>query len=280
MKYLPLLFLLPVFSQASIINWVIVDYPPYYIISGDNKGQGRDEAIMRLVTAKVDRPFTIQLLPASRAVKSMDRNDEEVHCLVSLFKTRERKKFLHFTENFSTIGLSPSIAARKSILKQLATYSTKSVYLADMLHKYHLSLGVTLNRSYGQKIDDIIAHISSDKINKRAGQNALESLTYMLLKGRVDLILGYPSEHYYIKNTLDKDNQLIQLKINETNQISFGHIGCSKNNAGERLINDMDQALAELKSTEQYKTIMLRWLPETFKDKLTPHLTFNESYIP
>ncbi|WP_372770828.1 TIGR02285 family protein [Pseudoalteromonas sp.] len=272
MRILLLLLLLPTYCLAEIINWVVVDYPPYYILEGDLKGQGRDELVIDLVSANlVGYQFKRHVMPASRAVKALAK-DDEVFCMASLYRNEEREKFIHFTDEFSTLGLSPAIAMRKSTVDKLQLDNQIAVSLTKLIMQNGLTIGTTLNRSFGKEIDEIISLSPEQQISARAGRDTLESLTYMLLKGRVDIILGYPSEHTYLKSLMDKNNELMQLTVLETKAVSKGYIGCSKNKQGVAVIKAINAVLSEVNRGEQFKALMLRWLPKHISLILIPYL--------
>ncbi len=273
MKLLFLLLFLPSICVATQLNWIIVDYPPYYIIDGEHQGQGRDESIIELLTSKLDQRYRVKqhLMPASRAVKSIG-TFKGLHCMVSLYRKKEREKYIYFTDQYATLGFSPGVAMRRSIINKLNIDHTKPVSLKQLIEKYKLTLGVTLNRSYGQAIDEIISQTQKRQIIVRAGRDALESLTVMLKKKRIDIILGYPSEHHYLKSIMDKNDELTQFAITEANTVSKGYIGCSKTPAGKEIIADLNSTLAALNKSNAFNDTMLRWLPEQLKPKLTPYL--------
>lgn len=260
----------PLFAKE--VNWVLVDYPPYYILQGEYKGQGRDESVVNLLKPHLSEyQHKYHEMPVSRAVKSV-RSDDKVFCIASLYKTPERQQFIHFTENYATIGLAPAIAMRKSVATSLSLNEKKPVSLSELITQKGLTIGLPLNRSYGNVLDAVIELAPRHQVSYRAGADSLESLTYMLQKQRVDLILGYPSEHYYLKALMDKEDELTQISISETNQIVKGYLGCSKNKAGKAVIDKLDSALAKRNQSAEFEAIMLRWLPDNLKAYLAPML--------
>lgn len=271
-RILLLVLLLPTYCLAGVINWIVVDYPPYYILEGDFSGQGRDELVIDLVSANlVGYQFKRHVMPASRAVKAINK-DDEVYCMASLYRNDERRKFIRFTDEYSTLGLSPAIAMRKTTAEKLGLDSKSPVSLTRLILNHGLTIGTTLNRSFGKEIDEIIALSPEPQVSARAGRDTLESLTYMLMKGRVDIIVGYPSEHTFLKTTMDKQDSLIQLSVLEAKAVSKGYIGCSKNTQGDETVKAINNVLNNVNQSEQFKAVMLRWLPENMAPTLTPYL--------
>ncbi|MEM6983832.1 MAG: hypothetical protein AAF510_12715, partial [Pseudomonadota bacterium] len=65
---------------------------------------------------------------------------------------------------------------------------------------------------------------------------------------------------------------LTQRMLTEAPEISYGYIGCTKNEQGAEDIATLNQQLKLIKQTEDYKQILTRWLPSHLKPKLGAHL--------
>ncbi|WP_247671168.1 TIGR02285 family protein [Pseudoalteromonas sp. MMG005] len=259
-------------TNANTINWIKLDFAPYYILNGELQGAGRDEQIISLLqTAMPNYQFVSDVLPASRAIHELS-NPSKTRCIVSLYKTKKRQQFIQFTDHYSTIGLSPSISLRKDTIKALNLKPGQKVSLIDLLKEHKLTVGVALNRSFGKKIDTILSELPSEQLLLRPGKDPLKSLTYMLLKQRLDIIIGYPSEHYHLQTTLKDKDQLAQLIIAETNAITHGYVGCTKNSAGAQLVSHLNIALKHLYANQKFNDVMLKWLPNELKAQLNSHL--------
>jgi len=150
--------------------------------------------------------------------------------------------------------------------------SSESVSLTHLLVKKQLTLGVSMNRSYGSEIDKIINTTPNTNIVIRPTRDTLSTLTYMLNLERIDILLGYPSEHYYLAKTMGFTDNLTQRMLTEAPKISYGYIGCTKNEQGAEDIATLNQQLKMLKQTKEYKQVLTRWLPNDLKPKLTLHL--------
>ena len=253
---------------ANSITWLQVDFAPYYILQGDNKGQGRDEGVINLLkNVMPNYQFNIQHVPSSRALHELKINDAPT-CMLSLYKTEQRKKDYFFSSNSSTIGLAPTIALHSEVTQSLNVGSNNSIYLKDLVFKHQLMLGKSMRRSYGEQVDGIINNIPSDRIIVRAGKDSLKSLTYMLVKRRIDLIIGYPGEHVYLQSKFPNAHNLIQLQIKEASKTVKGYIGCNKIDGTGVFLEHADKALIKIKQSEDYQSLMLRWVPENLKAAL------------
>lgn len=260
--FLLLTILLSFSCQSKTIDWLVVDFAPYYIFNDRLEGTGRDESVIKLLEKTMSEyKFSTTFVPASRAINELS-NPLKNYCMLSLYKNKQRKKHILFSEEFSTIGLSPSIAIHKELAKQLNLDKTQLVSLNSLLSKHKLTLGIPMNRSYGNAIDAVIDNNQNLSIITRPGRDTLVSLTYMLNKRRIDMVLGYPSEHYYLAKSMNLEEALIQLPLLEAPDVSFGYIGCSNNEQGAAQISALNLALKKLKKMPEYDEVMLSWLPD------------------
>jgi len=151
--------------------------------------------------------------------------------------------------------------------------------LQDLLAEKKLTLGVSMNRSYGEQLDSVINNTPDVDIVIRPTRNSLASLTYMLNLKRLDILLGYPSEHHYLAKSMYFEENLTQRAIVEAPPLSYGYIGCTKNEQGAKNIQLLDEQLKKIKQTEQYHQVMLRWLPPHLKPLLESriHATKNKN---
>ena len=77
----------------------------------------------------------------------------------------------------------------------------------------------------------------------RPTRDSLASLTYMLNLKRIDILLGYPSEHYYLAKSMHFDKNLTQRALIESPALSYGFIGCTKNEQGAKDITILNERL-------------------------------------
>lgn len=258
--------------DARTIKWLTNDFAPYYIISGPNKSQGRDESIISLLEQQLPHiKFERVIIPSGKIIQELS-NQQSNACVLSLYKNKFREEHVYFSQQSSTAGLSPSIAMHTKLRRALNIEDTKPVSLTHLLVDKKLTLGVSMNRSYGSEIDKIINTTPNIDIVIRPTRDTLSTLTYMLNLKRIDILLGYPSEHYYLAKTMGFTENLTQQMLSEAPEISYGYIGCTKNKQGAQDIAILNQQLKLLKQTKIYKKVLTRWLPDHLKPKLAADL--------
>ena len=274
--WLLLLFFCSAVSQATeqpkVIEWVMVDFAPYYIMNDKYEGTGRDESVIKLLEqAMPDYTFKRSLFPASRAVHELS-NPYNNYCMLSLYQSEHRRQHIVFSKHTSTVGLSPSIAIRKELVNTLELNTAKPVSLKTLLADKHLALGVSMSRSFGKDIDNVINTSHDANIISRPGRDTLASLTYMLNKKRIDILLGYPSEHYYLARSMGFEDELTQLTLSEAPDLSLGYIGCTNNEQGSEHIKQLDITLEKIAHTQAFHDVMIRWLPDNLQPILEKRL--------
>ncbi|MBA6408283.1 transporter substrate-binding domain-containing protein [Pseudoalteromonas sp. 5Ae-yellow] len=263
-----LFFCLSSISNARTINWLAHDFAPYYILNGQYQHQGRDESIIYLLEKQLPNiTFNRMLIPSGKVIQELSNTSNNV-CALSLYKNDYRKEHIYFTEESSTTGLSPSIAMHKRLAKALNIAESKEVSLLNLIQDKKLTLGISMSRSYGQEIDTLINSTPNIDLVIRPTRDSLASLTYMLNLKRIDILLGYPSEHYYLAKSMHFEENLTQRPLTESPALSYGFIGCTKNEQGAEDIAILNEQLKVIKKTQAYNDLLMRWLPEHLRPLL------------
>lgn len=263
-----LFFCLSSISNARTINWLAHDFAPYYILNGQYQHQGRDESIISLLEKQLPNiTFNRMLIPSGKVIQELSNTSNNV-CALSLYKNDYRKEHIYFTDESSTTGLSPSIAMHKKLAKALNIAESKEVSLLNLIQDKKLTLGVSMSRSYGQEIDTLINSTPNIDLVIRPTRDSLASLTYMLNLKRIDILLGYPSEHYYLAKSMHFEENLTQRPLTESPALSYGFIGCTKNEQGAKDIAILNEQLKVIKKTQTYNDLLMRWLPEDLRPLL------------
>ncbi|WP_024604153.1 MULTISPECIES: transporter substrate-binding domain-containing protein [unclassified Pseudoalteromonas] len=263
-----LFFCLSSIGNARTINWLAHDFAPYYILNGQYQHQGRDESIIYLLEKQLPNiTFNRMLIPSGKVIQELSNTSNNV-CALSLYKNDYRKEHIYFTEESSTTGLSPSIAMHKRLAKALNIAESKEVSLLNLIQDKKLTLGISMSRSYGQEIDTLINSTPNIDLVIRPTRDSLASLTYMLNLKRIDILLGYPSEHYYLAKSMHFEENLTQRPLTESPALSYGFIGCTKNEQGAEDIAILNEQLKVIKKTQAYNDLLMRWLPEHLRPLL------------
>jgi len=250
----------PAWAKKGSITWLETAMPPYLIQDGAFKHQGYGDVITRIIQSHlVEYEHTEMTTNIIRHFYKFKQGDKV--CSVGLFRTPERETFMYFSIP-SFLTLPAVIIIKKESLPRFGGKTT--VRLADVLSDKNMVIGLSKDRSFGIDTDAIL-----DKYRKEgstleiAGQELTHNLFKMLMKGRLDGIIGLPEEVLHQAEQMGIRDQLITLTIEE-NQTSYDSwltsVGCSKTPWGKEVIDKINAILIKQRPTERYRAAYERWL--------------------
>jgi uncharacterized protein (TIGR02285 family) len=251
----------PVLAKAKeAVTWMEAAMPPFFIQNGGQQDQGYGDIITDIIQqGLVDYEHDTITTNITRHFYKFKQGEKV--CSVGLYRTPEREEFMYFSMP-SFLTLPPVLIIKKDELSRFGNRT--SVQLAEILGDKKLMVGMSKDRSYGTTTDDILRkHKGSGNILESTGQELSLNLFKMLLKGRLDGIVGLPEEALYQAEQLGIRDQLMTLAIEE-NQNGYegwmSSVGCSKNAWGKAIIDKINEILRKQRPTERYRTAYERWL--------------------
>jgi uncharacterized protein (TIGR02285 family) len=243
------------------ITWMEADFVPGYIHDGPLKGQGYEDAITKILQKDLTG-YTHQTLIGNMARMTQEFKQGKQVCNVALFKTPEREAFMYFSVP-STFTLPNGLIAKTDKLSLFG--NAKTVSLDDVL-KGKIKLGISRDRSYGKTIDAVLEkYKNSSNIVVHSGKDVFESLFQMLIRDRVDCMLGLPEEVMYVAEQQGVKDRIasLTLKENENTYDSWlGYVACSKTDWGKQTIGKINRILKTERPTPEYRGAYERWLDE------------------
>jgi uncharacterized protein (TIGR02285 family) len=251
----------PVPAKAKeTVTWMEAAMPPFFIQSGGQQDQGYGDIITDIIQqGLVDYEHDTITTNITRHFYKFKQGEKV--CSVGLYRTPEREEFMYFSMP-SFLTLPPVLIIKKDALSRFGNRT--SVQLTEILNDKKLMVGMSKDRSYGSTTDDILRkHKGSGNILESTGQELSLNLFKMLLKGRLDGIIGLPEEALYQAEQLGIRDQLMTLTIEE-NQNGYegwlSSVGCSKNAWGRAIIDKINEILLKQRLTERYRMAYERWL--------------------
>ena len=190
----------------------------------------------------------------ARAMENM-RLGKQV-CHPGLFITEERKKFAYF----STVSLvSPPInlITRAKDITRLGI--KEPVNLEQIFEQPELAIGLVHSRSYGNKIDDIIARYPRSRFVRLPIEEG-DKMFDLVSKNRLSFTFSYPFELAYYNQTMRLNNDLVGLQIAGEAKFVTGNVACSKTPWGKAFIEKLDRILFKIRDSEEYIAAMTSWL--------------------
>lgn len=229
---------------------MVLDWPPWMILDGEDKGTGRFNYILE--TAQKNLPeyeHATERMNWARFWYEIENNKNI--CYVFGLKSIEREKIAYFSAPH-TLVLPNAIIVKKEtaeLLDNPSTYSIIELMKDDRFKGY-----VEKNRSFTKKIDIILKDHEEESNLRRVSQSA-ESLIKMVIAGRIDYTLEYPIVSSYYQKKLDASGSLVGISISEMDPYSYVYMGCTKNEWGREIIEKWNAALMRIKPTEEYRMI-------------------------
>jgi len=260
-------FLLPNEVHAKeILAWMEAVAPPFFIHEGPYKGQGYEDLITDILKESLPQ-YDHKHMQANISRHYQQWKQGENACSVGMFKTPERLEFTYFSIP-SVFTLPTVLIIHKDRFEAFG--GKKTVSLAELLKEGKLMIGRSSNRSYGIEFDTALnTYGNSKNIFKYEGPELSLNLFKMLQAGRIDALPGLPEEAMYLAETMGIRDQIVTLAVeeNQANKESWlSYVACSKTEWGKKVIEEINQALIELRPTEKYRAAYERWLdPSTIE---------------
>lgn len=253
-------------SSGDVV-WYRAIFPPVTIPAGIDAGKGFFDQIMN---------FVIEELPEYRHLHHtanfkrimMELQKGETTCCPSLYKTKEREQFIEFSIPALVVlpnGIITTGKNRSEFEKYLDPEG--KVMLSKLLADQTLTLGISNGRLYSGGIDEILSQYQgSINIHVQSGEDVFYGLMSMMYSGRVDYIIGYPTEAGYHAKNGPQLSDFVYFPIQES-QVSFtlGHIGCAKTENGKEIIDRVNSILEKNRHTDTFLGYYESWLDDSTK---------------
>ncbi len=245
------------------VVWSIIPYAPVHILDGEYKGQGiADEYLNDAQQVLSNYQHTNQIMTPARVWHQIALKEQLV-CHPSALKTSERESYAYFTQ----AGLiTPAVRVlMREDMWQEKFKGHDSLNVGNYISNSNGVIGIVSQRSYGEKIDIILSQAISDgnKIVQSSGQFGSRQLYKMLLTGRIDIMLEYPWVSAYFDKVIKHDGvEVVHLTIRDFPRYSAAYVACTRNEAGRKIIQALDQFIAKEVLKVKNRQRMMRWLDD------------------
>ena len=244
------------------IIWADIEYAPFYITKGENKGKGASqmhrEAIIKSMPNYIHE---IKKLPTTRLFKSLE-NGEDI-CFVDMNYTDNRAKTMAY-------GLATSIHSRHVVValkENLKNFMNKNgkISLKSLERNPPLSTAISKGRSFDSHIDPFI---NSGKVKvKHLNLNNTSSSGLQMVSGkRVDFVFEYPEAVNYILRDKEKEiDQLIFIPLSDRKKKNYqmSYLVCSNTQWGQSRVIAINEAIKKVKNTDRYIKAIESWMPNS-----------------
>lgn len=194
------------------------------------------------------------------------KNGEHV-CSSALLKNAERGKFITYSHpNFLLLPNGVLIRAGDRHLLDPYIDPSNRLNFSLVLEEKKLILGVSTGRQYGSGVDPLLEKMKLNKPSQvlvRSEADVRSGLIYVLHNRRVDLVLGFSTEHEYAAHVSGSEAATEFLPIAEQRPFTLGYTGCTKGEWGDRVVEQINSILEEPEVFESFVHYYKRWLPNS-----------------
>ncbi|MCP4326665.1 MAG: hypothetical protein GY787_33530 [Alteromonadales bacterium] len=255
-------------SAKEVVIWRVTDWPPFYILSGQDIGNGLYDNIIKLLAdAMPEYEHKRVNMNTDRVLLEMSRGRNVCHPSV-----------LPNTDATLSVVNSILLPHRIIINKSHPGIARLSnpISLDLLLANNWLKGGVTPRR-YTEAINNIVEqHAFRDHLHN--SPNYSTTIKNVLL-GRLDYTIEYTPIISYTAKQLSITNNTTSLEVLETknNPFLLVHIACPKNNWGEMMIAKINKILIAESKKEDFLTFRIQWYDE--KDQQLLKLYYEQNYF-
>lgn len=255
-------------AQDAIV-WFHTDFPPISIINGPDAGKGVADQWEHYLAAHLPN-FRHEKLVSNVARQHEEMKHRDNVCFRTFIKTPEREKFLLFSDRIADF-LPNGFITLKSNQEKLAPFLNQKgeLQLADLLETGTFKIAVAAGRSFGPKIDAVLAS-AKEKTNVivpfASSDIFYTGLVQLARRHEIEGVIGYAVELSYSAKRLNlAPESFLFLPVAEDISLVPIHISCTKSPAGEKIIGRINQAIQA--GGGDYATATYRaWLPPESRD--------------
>jgi uncharacterized protein (TIGR02285 family) len=243
------------------ITWSIIPFAPIHILDGEFKGQGiADQYIKNAQKEMLEYVHRNEVMSPARAWYLINQGDELV-CHPSALKTSEREQIAYFSDA-ALITPVIRVLMRKSDWQDRLE-GADQLNIADYFNVNRGVFGIVSQRSYGEKIDKILAKsiASGREIIQTSGAYGSRQLYEMLVRGRIDMMIEYPwVSSYFKKMSYYQNVEVVNLEIADFPRFSPAYAACTKNPAGKVAIEKLNLFINKAITEPENRQRMMNWL--------------------
>ncbi|WP_435035045.1 TIGR02285 family protein [Pseudomonas neuropathica] len=254
------LLTLPAWAQAKpTLTWLLRDLPPLTIFEGPKKGLGVIDHLMPMLIDGMPQ-YEHKLMRVNRARGIQMLHEASFTCDPSLIWSKERAQWIAYSIP-AFRAVSNGLVVRQKDRGVLEPFLVEGeIDLAALLANGKEKIGVVAERSYGERVDDLLRQAPQDALTPHYGNDALNSLLMMQRLGRLQVVLGYwPEIRYQAHLAQIAEDELLFYPIRGTGKYLSGYIGCSDTHQGRQAISEINQLLRTLPH-DQLNQLYADWL--------------------
>lgn len=246
---------------AGEIIWPYFEFPPlHYMEHGELKGV--EPALVEAMTKRLPQYEHTRLPSPPKRSLRLARRGENI-CFAGVLKTAEREEYLHYSLPMRLVP--PMVAVVRA--------DDDAAYGDPFPLRRSLEEGVTIGLIKGSNIgalqeiiDEHVKAYGAQTIHYVHTMDSVERQFRLLLAGRVQaLLLTLPQLAYESRRLGVDSHDLTVLPVLEDQQYIVGHVACTGNEWGKQVIRDINDVLAGIVPTAEYRDLFLPWINEALQ---------------
>jgi len=254
----------PAPPAPPVLRWLVQDMPPHFVYRDgkppqrvEDLGQGEVDGFLRLLIERMPQ-YRHEFIELSLPRFEAQVRQGETLCSVLHVRTPERLQWLYFTTLYpAMLSRQIHVVVRREDLARFES-NGQPLQLADLLRRTDLSGLLPRDRSFGPRIDRLLA-ANAERAPRSivAGRGA--NLLPMLRAKRMDYTLEYPVAVDEFSATHPGPPELAKLSLAEGRSTVIATAGCSRTPEGRRAVEAMDQAARQLAADPQRDAWIRAW---------------------
>lgn len=254
----------PLSQAEDEINWVMLDYHPFWILEGPEKGRGVVEEIMRLITPSLpEYVHNSVMLNMGRGIELVRRG--EPYCFSAMVYGPEREKMFALSEAYSISTLNGVIILEedqrlyRSFINEQGSFDLDKAFANDFV------LGVSKSRSYGSRLDALFASFQEPDVYVSTGSDWQLRFLEMLRSRRISGFVGIGFNSRYLSYYKPDFPPVSWYPIAGAEGSLTAHMACPNNAWGRKIIERINPVIVEGRNTEKFYQHYFKWIPENSK---------------
>lgn len=270
-------------AEAETLVWGITSFPPGYITSGPDQGQGYGDKLEKFMIEHLPQ-YDHEIVEYPNWERQINQLKQGPLVCSALYWYRPPKERATIKDSYLVSAPSGVFFQHDVVVvKSKRHLFAEEVSFRELLKNHQLNFGY--NRPYGMTYNRILAdHVGIDagidlgtlpprermerlrrapNIVVRSAGNMIEGMIEMLMRNRVDYILEYDFMIKYHQHKMGLKDQLVSLPTREVkDSISRMAFGCSATPQGKKAIAAINQVLKTHRHSQVFRQVLSYLVPQ------------------
>jgi uncharacterized protein (TIGR02285 family) len=255
-------------GAADRIDWIVTDFPPAHIVSGDDAHAGIIDLEIRYLSEQMP-DFTHATRQTSNIRAWTLMKDHDGICVAGALDLPERRQFALYSRHIAMAILAPQLLIRRDQAARFEPFRNAAgeIDLNALAADTSLRAARTIDRPLGPPIEQFTGTAGATQL---ANLPTSSQAVTMLEKERVDYAFGYANEITYYRSTHPTSAEMMPLRIAGQPRILYTRVACSAGPIGRRAVARIDEVLDRAGTPPPYFAATGRWYdPDDFRELST-----------